>query len=57
MATETLHCPDCEKDIESTEEIEKGTSVPEFDPETVTVGGRQRDLWLCTDCGKILGVN
>ena len=54
---DTLACPECGTEVESADDLETGSSVPEV--ETTEDGGvrlfRNRDLFLCKNCKKPLG--
>jgi len=57
--TDTLSCPECEKEIESTDDLEEGGEIAEI--ETDDDGSvslfENHDLFLCEGCKKPLGVS
>ena len=54
--SDTLHCPDCDKEIDSTEDLDT-EQVPEVEGDEHSVSlFENRDLFLCKGCGKPLGV-
>ncbi|KTG11296.1 hypothetical protein AUR64_05060 [Haloprofundus marisrubri] len=63
MSTEPIHCPDCDADIETTDDLEGGPEVAELEldeavtPPRVMLGAGTRALWRCENCGAVLGVN
>lgn len=52
-----IDCPECGKEIESADELEKHGEVHEIetDDDSFSLFGN-RDLFLCKDCKKPLGV-
>ncbi|WP_101297297.1 hypothetical protein [Halegenticoccus soli] len=65
MSDEPLACPDCGAEIGSKGDLEPGETVRELtfeepssagDRPRVVLGAGQRNLWLCKNCGKVLGV-
>lgn len=56
---ETLSCPECEKEIESTDDLEEGGKIAELETDddgSVTLF-ENHDLFLCKDCKKPLGMS
>lgn len=57
--TDTLSCPECEEEIESTDELEDGGEVAEIEADddgSITLF-ENRDLFLCKNCKKPLGMS
>jgi len=55
--TDTLHCQNCEKEIESTDDLER-VEAPEVEPDGdggFSLHGND-DLFLCRGCKKPMGV-
>ena len=55
---DTLTCPDCEREIESTEDLEKSATVTEIETDGETVSpyrDNTGDLFLCKACKRPLG--
>jgi len=55
---DTLTCPDCDREIESTEDIEKSEEITEIETEGGTVSPYRDgtgDLFLCGGCKRPLG--
>jgi uncharacterized Zn finger protein len=60
----SINCPDCDAEIETTEQVETESigeieveEVESSGPPSVTLGTEKRDLYRCTGCGTVLGVN
>lgn len=55
---DTLHCPDCETEIDSADDLETSSDVPEVDVEEDGSFSlfENRDLFLCKSCKRPLGV-
>ena len=57
--TESLFCPECEKEIESTDDLEEGGEITEIETEddgAVTLF-ENHDLFLCEGCKRPLGTS
>ena len=55
---DTLTCPDCEREIESTEDLEESETVTEIETDGETVSpykDKTGDLFLCAGCKRPLG--
>ena len=53
---DTLHCPECGKDIESMDDLEKGDEIVEIEVEddgSINLF-EHRDTFLCAGCRKVL---
>jgi hypothetical protein len=56
---DSLSCPECGNEVESTDELEAGHDVSEIEMEddgSISVY-EKRDLFLCKDCKNPLGVS
>jgi uncharacterized protein with PIN domain len=57
--SDTLSCPECDEEIESTDELETGEQVPEVEEDddgSLTLF-QNHDLFLCKNCKKPLGMS
>lgn len=57
--TDSLSCPECETEIESTDELEEGGEIPEIEQEddgSISLF-ENHDLFLCKNCKKPLGMS
>jgi hypothetical protein len=57
--SDTLNCPECDNEIESIDELERGdeiTEVEESDDGSISLF-ENRDLFLCKNCKKPLGMS
>lgn len=57
--SDTLDCPECEASIDSTDDLEVEAGVPEVeaDDDGSIHLYENRDLFLCANCRKPLGVS
>lgn len=57
--SDTLSCPECDEEIESTDQLETGEQVPEIEEDddgSLTLF-QNHDLFLCKNCKKPLGMS
>lgn len=57
--SETLSCPECETEIDSVDDLERGGEVSEIeerDDGSISLF-ENRDLFLCKNCKKPLGMS
>ena len=55
---DTLTCPDCEREIESTDDLEESAEITEIETDGETVSPYRDttgDLFLCRACKRPLG--